>query len=68
MVENIEEYMKHRFDELICINCHHRWVAVWPASTLLADLECPKCHMVAKVISTGETRSKYFMGDEWEEE
>lgn len=67
-IHNIEDYMKHRVDELICINCKKRWVAVWPAATLLMEIECPGCHMTGYTITTGETRSNYFEGDEWEED
>ena len=66
-VENIEDSLKHRVAETICINCKHRWVAVYPATTPLIDLECPGCHESGYVITTGEIADDYVEW-EWEEE
>lgn len=43
----------HIVCEVICLKCHHRWVAVYPEETLLKELECP-CGAVGYVIKTGQ--------------
>ena len=43
----------HIVCEVICLKCHHRWVAVYPEETLLKELECP-CGEVGYVIKTGQ--------------
>lgn len=45
----------HNVGEVICVKCHHRWVAVWPVGTYLKQLECGGCHEQGYVICTGET-------------
>ena len=54
-VIDFDENQKHCYAEVICINCKHRWMAVYPQYTLLKSLECPKCHKQGYVIKTGET-------------
>jgi hypothetical protein len=50
----IEDNIPHEVSEVICLKCLHRWIAVYPTSTLLKDLEC-KCGAVGYVIKTGQT-------------
>ena len=45
---------EHKVSEVICLECHYRWIAARPAGTLLKELECPNCHKVWGVIETGE--------------
>ena len=45
---------EHIVQEVICLKCFYRWVAVRPVGTLLKDLECPSCNKVWYVIGTGE--------------
>ena len=62
-IQSIEENLPHEVAELICLNCHRRWIGVYPQKTLLKDLEC-KCGAVGYVIKTGQTLSE--QGDkEW---
>ena len=53
-IVNIDDYRSHEVSELICLKCFHRWIGVYPESTLLKDLEC-KCGEVGYVIKTGQT-------------
>ncbi len=50
----IEDNQPHEVAELICLNCHKRWIGVYPQKTLLKDLEC-KCGETGLVIKTGQT-------------
>ena len=50
----IENNIPHEVSEVICLKCLHRWIAVYPTSTLLKQLEC-KCGAVGYVIKTGQT-------------
>lgn len=50
----IEDNIPHEVSEVICLKCLHRWIAVYPTSTLLKDLECT-CGKVGYVIKTGQT-------------
>ena len=52
---DIEEAMPHEVAELICVNCMKRWIGVYPADTLLKDIECKNCCMRGAVIKTGQT-------------
>jgi len=51
---NIEDNIPHELAELMCIKCGTRWIGVYPASTLLKDLQCP-CGLKGFVIKTGQT-------------
>jgi len=51
---HIEDAMPHEVAELICLKCLHRWVGVYPETTLLKDIEC-KCGTIGAVIKTGQT-------------
>ena len=53
-VMGIEENTPHKVSEVICVECKHRWIAVRPATTLLKNLECPRCGLQGYVIKTGE--------------
>lgn len=44
----------HKTAEVICVKCGRRWIAVYPAGTLLKDLQCPKCKRQGYVILTGQ--------------
>lgn len=48
-----EENTPHIVQEVVCLKCLHRWIAVMPKGTLLKDLEC-KCGNVGYVIATGQ--------------
>lgn len=50
----LEENLTHEVSELICLNCHRRWIGVYPESTLLKELQC-KCGCTGLVIKTGQT-------------
>lgn len=49
-----EEHTPYIVQELVCLKCLHRWIAVRPKGTLLKELECPKCEQKGKVIATGQ--------------
>ena len=49
-----EDNQPHEVSELICLKCLHRWIGVYPAKTLLKELEC-RCGAVGYVIKTGQT-------------
>lgn len=53
-VTYFEDYMPHEVSEVICLKCLHRWVAVYPETTFLKQLECP-CGEIGYVIKTGQT-------------
>ena len=57
-VKDFTEYKEnntpHIVQELICLYCMHRYIAVRPQGTLLRNLECPQCGTVGNVIATGE--------------
>ena len=50
-VIHFEDYMPHEVSEVICLKCLHRWIAVYPETTLLKQLEC-KCGEIGYVIKT----------------
>ena len=52
-VIDIETNQSHEVAELICLNCHQRWIGVYPTKTLLKNIEC-KCGVVGLVIKTGQ--------------
>lgn len=45
----------NKVSQVVCLNCHRRWIAIRPVETKLADLECPDCGYQGDVIETGET-------------
>ena len=51
---DISKNEPHEVAELICLNCHKRWIGVYPEKTLLKDLKC-KCGATGLVIKTGQT-------------
>lgn len=53
-IHDIAEKEPHEVAELICLNCHKRWIGVYPASLLLKDIHC-KCGATGLVIKTGQT-------------
>ena len=50
----IEKNMPHKVSEVICVQCHKRWVSVRPKHTLLKDIVCYNCGHAGYVIETGE--------------
>lgn len=53
-VLEFESNMEHEVAELICLNCHKRWIGVYPQQKLLKDIQC-KCGATGLVIKTGQT-------------
>jgi hypothetical protein len=51
---DINENIPHEVSEVICLKCYKRWIAVYPVSTLLKELECT-CGSKGYVIKTGQT-------------
>ena len=51
---DINENRPHEVAELICIKCFHRYIGVYPQTTLLKDLECQNCGK-GFIIKTGQT-------------
>jgi hypothetical protein len=49
-----DEHTPHIVQEVICLYCMHRWIAVRPQGTRLIDLECSLCGTAGNVIATGE--------------
>ena len=52
-VIELQDYKPHRYSEVICIKCHHRYICVRPEIVLLKDLECENCGK-GFIIETGE--------------
>jgi hypothetical protein len=51
----------HNVAETMCWQCGSRFISVWPAKTLLKELECGKCHEFGYLFKTGQdldTRAK----------
>ncbi|WP_158285472.1 hypothetical protein [Azospirillum sp. TSA6c] len=55
-VIDMEAHQPHETAELMCVDCRRRWQGVWPAATLLKELECPYCETVGNVIKTGQSQ------------
>ena len=53
-IDDIQEYMDHTVEEVMCWKCGHRWIAVYPSGTLLKELECPECRNQGFAFSTGQ--------------
>jgi len=53
---NIERDIPHEIAELICLNCHDRWIGVYPQEVQLKTIQC-KCGCTGLVIKTGQTLS-----------
>lgn len=51
---NIEDFIPHICQEVICVKCLYRWIDVRPQGTLLKQIECPRCNEIGFVIATGE--------------
>lgn len=55
---NFSEYKEnnepHIVQEVVCLACLHRWIAVRNEKTLLKQLQCPKCKKGGNVIATGQ--------------
>ena len=60
-IVDFEANMPHEVAELICLNCHQRWIGVYPQSLLLKEISC-KCGATGLVIKTGQTLEN---GDEY---
>jgi hypothetical protein len=50
----VEEHTPHIVQEVVCLSCLYRWIAVRPHRTLLKELVCPKCEKCGNVIATGQ--------------
>lgn len=48
-----EEHTPHIVQEVVCLKCLFRWIAVRPQTTWLKELEC-KCGNKGYVIATGQ--------------
>lgn len=57
-ITNIEDNIPHEVSELICLKCLHRWIGVYPETTLLKELQC-KCGEAGYVIKTGQSVVDY---------
>ena len=44
----------HEIAELLCVRCRRRWIAVFPKTLLLKDIQCPECLTPGGVIKTGQ--------------
>lgn len=53
-IVNIEANEPHEVAELFCLNCHRRWIGVYPVKLQLKDIQC-KCGATGLVIKTGQT-------------
>ena len=53
-VINLEDHKHHIVQEVICINCKTRWLAVAPEGLWLKDYVCPTCDESGYVIKTGQ--------------
>ena len=58
MITSMEDNLPHEISEVICLKCLQRWIAVYPETTLLKELEC-KCGEIGYVIKTGQTLPEY---------
>lgn len=58
----VEDKTPHLVAELICLNCHHRWIGVWPETLLLKDITCPHCESTGTIITTGQQLSEEDYG------
>jgi hypothetical protein len=50
---NIDDMRPHVVQEVICVQCCHRWIACAPTELLLKDYECGDCGF-GYVIKTGQ--------------
>lgn len=58
VISNFEDHTPHTVQEVICLKCLERWIAVFPTGVLLKHLECPECGKVGFVIATGQEISE----------
>lgn len=56
-VVNLDDNRHHIVQEVICVQCCHRWIACAPESLLLKDYECGDCGF-GYVIKTGQDLTK----------
>ena len=54
MKDKIEADLPHHANEVICVKCLHRNIAIYPVGTALKILECDECHEQGYIILTGE--------------
>lgn len=52
-VIDIQERFPHVVQEVICVKCGERWIAVAPENLLLKNYECKNC-VTGYVIKTGQ--------------
>ena len=48
----------HCVSEVMCWKCGKRWIAAYPAETLLKQLECPDCGCTGYAFATGQDIEK----------
>ena len=53
-VIDFEKQLPHVANEVICIACHHRYIAVAPSKIWLKDYKCGECQKIGTIIKTGE--------------
>lgn len=49
-----DDHDPHTVAEAMCWKCGRRWIAAYPSSTLLKELECPGCHNAGHAFLTGQ--------------
>lgn len=49
----LDEHRPHVRSEVICVKCHYRAVAIFPARVLLRDIICGGCGEMEGLITTG---------------
>ena len=54
-VIDIEAKLPHEVCEVMCWKCGLRWIAVFPESTTLKQLECGHCCSKGYIFKTGQT-------------
>ena len=62
-----EESIYWDVSEVMCCKCFERWIAVRPSSTLLKDIECPRCKFTGATIETGQEFDMEFYDEDEED-
>lgn len=52
-VRSLTEFVPQRIQELFCISCHLRFIAIYPTTVKLIDMQCPVCNYSGYLIGTG---------------
>jgi hypothetical protein len=53
MIQDYNANTPHLVQEVICVKCFHRYLAVYPVGTWLKELECETCGK-GFIIATGQ--------------